>query len=191
MNSQSLNSPQRILLKGFYNHDSPEEFNLPRFEEGNVVLATSKFHIVDYASKERNILVPKKTKTTNEAAGPQSIAKKIATRINANHKNENSLFVNKISSGIVEPYPANSKASTKNEDSLFTNKTSSITNPSTTNSKNKKKLFTNKNKLLIKPSSEIAKPSTRTRTRRQLTDLAKEALANSNEQAAIFLATNA
>ncbi|CAG8761753.1 22419_t:CDS:2, partial [Gigaspora rosea] len=39
MNSQSLNSPQRILLKGFYNHDSPEEFNLPRFEKGNIVLA--------------------------------------------------------------------------------------------------------------------------------------------------------
>ncbi|CAG8837459.1 27592_t:CDS:1, partial [Gigaspora margarita] len=59
MNSRSLNSPQRILLKGFYNHDSPEEFNLPRFEEENIVLTMGKFRIIEYASKERNILIPK------------------------------------------------------------------------------------------------------------------------------------
>ncbi|CAG8491899.1 19675_t:CDS:2 [Gigaspora margarita] len=265
MNSRSLNSPQRILLKGFYNHNSPKEFNLPRFEKENVVLAMGKFRIVDYTSEERNISIPKiilndlikldvnpscipkflilinmtvkvqnplvikdndaiiivafidhvdqdsftieidyqqklllnsvnilwKTETTNEATGSQSISEKIATRINANDKNKNLSSMNKILSGIVEPSPANSKASTKNEDSLFTNKkTSSITKPSTTNSKNKKKLSTNKNKLSIKPSSEIAKPSIRTRTRRQLTDLAKEALANSDKQAAIFPSTN-
>ncbi|CAG8506506.1 4155_t:CDS:1 [Racocetra fulgida] len=104
-------------------------------------------------------------------------------KINVNSKNEDSLSVNKISS-VTGPSPTSSKASTKNEDSLFINETSSITNPSTTNSKNKKKLSTIKNKLPIKPSSKIAKPCTRTRTCRKLTDLAKEALTNSDEQAA-------
>ncbi|CAG8747964.1 6917_t:CDS:1, partial [Gigaspora margarita] len=130
-----------------------------------------------------------KTKTTNEATGSQSITKKIAVRINMNSKNKDSLSVNKILSEIVEPSLANSKASIKNDDLLFTSKTSPITNPSTTNSKNKK-LSTNKNKLPIKPLSKITKTYMQTRARQQLTDLVKEVLTNSNEQAATFLPTN-
>ncbi|CAG8570677.1 5905_t:CDS:2, partial [Gigaspora rosea] len=148
---------------------------------------------MSFSNQQKSLLnsvnIPWKTETTNEATGSRSIAEKITARINANGKNEDSSSVNKIPSGIVEPSPTNSKASTKNEDSLFTSKTSSKTNPSTTNSKNKKKSPTNKNKLLTKPLSEIIKPCTRTRTCR-LTDLAKEALANSNEQAATFPTTN-
>ncbi|CAG8586787.1 2717_t:CDS:2, partial [Gigaspora rosea] len=183
MNSQSLNSPQRILLKGFHNHDSPEEFNLPKFEERNVVLATVRnppvikyndaiivvtftdyvdqepftiridchylasvphliqitptitknsvlfiseefilhnnnnyVHIKSMSSSDQqksllnSVNISWKTKTTNEATGSRSIAKKIGAKINANGKNEDSLSANKMPSGIVEPSPANSKA---------------------------------------------------------------------------------
>ncbi|CAG8854107.1 38730_t:CDS:1, partial [Gigaspora margarita] len=42
---------KKILLK--------EEFNLARFEEGDVVIATGKFRIVECANEDGNILILK------------------------------------------------------------------------------------------------------------------------------------
>ncbi|CAG8806353.1 1055_t:CDS:1, partial [Racocetra persica] len=46
INSQSLDSPQKVFLKRFYSQDLSEEFNLITFEKRDIILVTSKFQIV-------------------------------------------------------------------------------------------------------------------------------------------------
>ncbi|CAG8774266.1 24379_t:CDS:1, partial [Dentiscutata erythropus] len=50
-----------------------------------------------------------KNEKSNEATKSQSIAKKIATRVNANTKNKDPMFVNKTPSA-TKPSPTSSKA---------------------------------------------------------------------------------
>ncbi|CAG8801131.1 25742_t:CDS:2, partial [Dentiscutata erythropus] len=178
-NSRSLNSPQKILLKGFYNHDFLEEFILPKFEEGNVIFATEFPVLINMIAKVRNsptikdndaimvvaftdhinqdsftieidchylalaphliritptikknsqklllnpVNIPWKNKTSSETIKSQSIAKKIAAKINANSKIENSSSTDKALY-VTKPSSATSKASTKNKDLSFMNNT--------------------------------------------------------------------
>ncbi|CAG8686788.1 13960_t:CDS:2, partial [Cetraspora pellucida] len=47
MNSRSLNLPQKVFLKGFYPQNIFQEFSLSAFEKEDVILATSKFRIIE------------------------------------------------------------------------------------------------------------------------------------------------
>ena len=45
--SRSLNSPLNVILIGFYPNNAIQELSLPEFENGDVVLATGNFRIIE------------------------------------------------------------------------------------------------------------------------------------------------
>ncbi|CAG8843437.1 25277_t:CDS:2, partial [Gigaspora margarita] len=114
----------------FDTNNSYDKKNSVLFISGEFILHNNHNYvhikIMSFSDQQKSLLnsvnIPCKTEMTNKATGSQSITEKITTRINTNDKNKNSSSVNKISSGIVEPSPANSKANLVKEALANSNK---------------------------------------------------------------------
>ncbi|CAG8654946.1 8487_t:CDS:1, partial [Scutellospora calospora] len=126
---------------------------------------------------------PWNTETQNESNKSTSIAELLAAKFNK-HKKRSSVI--KASSMIKPSSTTKPLSMTK---SLSMTKPSSATKPSTTTkpsimtklSTTTKSSSVIKFLSVIKPSTMTTKPYTRTRSKRKLTDLAKEILTDSNE----------